>query len=140
MRLEIFPYTSTPNGCTVCFRVNGGPIQQRHFRPGITVAEISAEIQGKPIPQPDREAEARAKQEKERQERAEKSQVPETTPEDKLHQQDSERDKSVMELNYMRQKLKEAHVKGYQMFKAETVRKKYNELVDQGIIKEDAAQ
>ena len=37
----------------------------------------------------------------------------------------------------MRKKLKEAKVKGYQMFKGEELRKKYYELVDAGIIKED---
>ena len=137
MRLQIFPFSSGPNGCTVCCTINGGPIQQRHFPPGITVKEIEAAIQGKPIPKPDPEAERKAREEEERKQRAAASQAPNTSTEEKIHEQDSERDKSVMELNHMRQKLKEAKVKGYQMFKAETVRNKYNELVEKGIIKED---
>ena len=137
MTLEIFPFTSTPIGCTVCYQIDGGPIQQRHFRPGITVAEIKAELLGIPLPKPNTEAETSAKLEKERQERAAKSQVPQTSTEEELREQDTERDKSVMELNYMRQKLKEAHVKGYQLLKEDALRRKYNELVEKGIIKED---
>lgn len=138
MRLQIFPFSSGPNGCTVCFRVNGGPIQQRHFPPGTTVKDIEAAIQGKQIPKPDPEAERKKREEEERKQRAAASQAPNTSTEEEIREKDSEREKSVLTLNHMRKKLKEAKVKGYQMFKGEELRKKYYELVDAGIIKEDA--
>lgn len=138
MRLQIFPFSSGPNGCTVCFRVNGGPIQQRHFPAGITVKEIEAAIQGKTIQKPDPEAERRKREEEERKQRAAASQAPNTSTEDEIRKKDTEREKTVLTLNHMRKKLKEAKVKGYQMFKGEELRKKYYELVDAGIITEDA--
>ena len=137
MRLKVYSCVSVPTGCTVCYSVNGGAIQQKVYPSGTPLKEIIADIEGKPIAKPDLKAAELARLEAERQKRAEQAQAPKTATEDDLREQDSERDKTVLELNYMRAKLKEAHVKGYQMFKAETVRKKYNELVEQGIIKED---
>ncbi|MDD6338311.1 MAG: hypothetical protein PUC15_08030 [Lentisphaeria bacterium] len=138
MRLQIFPFSSGPNGCNVCYSINGGPIQQRHFPPGTTIKEIEAAIQGKPIPKPNPEAERKKREEEERNQRAAASQAPNTPTEDEIHEQDSEREKTVLTLNHMRQKLKEAHVKGYQLLKEDALKRKYNELVAQGIIKEDA--
>ena len=137
MRLQIFPFSSGPNGCNVCYSINGGPIQQRHFPPGTTIKEIEAAIQGKPIPKPDPEAERKAREEEERNQRAAASQAPNTSSEDEIRKKDTEREKTVLTLNHMRKKLKEAKVKGYQMFKGEELRKKYYELVDAGIITED---
>ena len=90
-----------------------------------------------PPPKPDLAAEENARKEAEREKRAESSQVPETKTEEELKKQDTERDRSILDLNAMRAKLKEAKVKGYQLLKGEAIRKKYDELVAKGVIKED---
>ena len=137
-KIIIFPYIATPNGINICFSRNGGPVEQRHFPAGTKKDEIMAVLAGNPPPpKPDPAAEEKARKEAEREKRAESSQVPETKTEDELKEQDTERDRSIHDLNYMRQKLKEANVKGYQMWKAETIHKKYDELVKAGVIKED---
>ena len=126
--ITIFPYISSPGGIEVCFSVNGGAIQQRHFPPGTSRAAIIAELDGHPVPKVDvkgvvaaREAEAKAL-------RAETSQPATTTGEDEIRRQDSDKDRRIAELNIMRSALKEAGIKGYQLLKEPALRQKYAEL------------
>lgn len=136
--LQIFPYISTPNGINVCFSINGGPVEQRHFPAGTKSEEIVAILMGDTPPaKPDPEAEARRKSEEERKARAAESQAPDTMTEEELKANDTEREKAILDLNAMRAKLKEANVKGYQLLKGDGIRKKYNEMVEKGVIKED---
>lgn len=135
--ITIFPFIATPNGITVCYSKNG-KIEQRRFPASTTRAEIFAAINGTlPPPKPDLLAEATRKAEEERKRRAAGSQVPDTKTEEEIKESDNEKERAILDLNAMRAKLKEAKVKGYQLFKAEKVREKYDELVKAGVIKED---
>ena len=137
-QVQIFPYISTPNGITVCYSLNHGAVQTRNFPPGTTRAEIIAALTGTPPPpKPDLAAEERARAEEAKRKRAAESQAPNTKTEEELKQQDSERDKKILDLNYMRSKLKDAHVKGYQLLKGDALKKTYEEKVADGTIKED---
>lgn len=136
--IQIFPYMSTPNGITVCYSRNGGAVEQRRFPAGTTREEILASLAGTPPPpKPDLAAEEKARAEEERQKRAAASQAPETKTEEQIKTEDTERDKKILDMNYMRSKLKEAHVKGYQLLKGDALKKKYEEKVADGTIKED---
>ena len=126
--IKIYPYISTPRGIEVCYSRNNGPIQQKRFPPGTSRAAIIAELEGNPLPPEDHSMEIAAKQAAEKAQRAAASQPARTTSEDELKQQDSDKDALISELNMMRSALKEAGVKGYQLFKEATLREKYAEL------------
>ena len=126
--IRIFPYISTPRGIEVCYSVNGGAIQQKRFPPGTSRAAIIADLEGHPLPPVDAEKERAAKDAAEKAKRAAVSQPAKTASEDDLKQQDSDKDAKIAELNMMRAALKEARVRGYQLFKEATLREKYAEL------------
>ena len=126
--IRIFPYISTPRGIEVCYSVNGGAIQQKRFPPGTSRAAIIADLEGHPLPPADYNAEAAAKNAEAKSQRAAASQPAQTTSEDDLKQQDSDKDAKIAELNMMRAALKEAGVKGYQLLKEPALRRKYAEL------------
>jgi hypothetical protein len=135
--IQIFPFIATPAGITVCYSKDG-KVEQRRFPANTTREEIFAAINGTPPPpKPDLIAEATAKAEEARKRRAAESQVPATKTEEEVKTGDSERERRILDLNAMRSKLKEAKVKGYQLLKGDAVKKKYDELVAQGVIKED---
>jgi len=136
-KIQIYPFIATPTGITVCYSKNG-KIEQRRFPANTTREEIFAAISGNPPPpKPDLMAEAMKQAEEARKARAAGSQVPETPTEEDVKNSDDEKERAILDLNAMRAKLKEAKVKGYQLFKAEKVREKYDELVKAGVIKED---
>jgi len=126
--IRIFPYISSPRGIEVCYSVNGGAIQQKRFPPGTTREAIIADLEGHPIPTVDAGKERAAKIAAEKAKRAAASQPANTASEDDLKQQDSDKDARIAELNRMRAALKEAKVKGYQLFSEKTIREKYAEL------------
>ena len=66
----------------------------------------------------------------EKAQRASVSQPAQTASEDDLKQQDSDKDAKIAELNMMRAALKEAKVRGYQLFGETTLREKYAELME----------
>ena len=128
MNIRIFPYISNPRGIEVCYSVNGGRVQQKRFAPGTTREAIIAALEGNPIPPADENAIRAAKEAAEKAQRAEVSQPADTTSEDELKEQDSQKDTLIAELNMMRSALKEAGVKGYQLLKETALRRKYAEL------------
>ena len=129
--IRIFPYISSPRGIEVCYSVNGGAIQQKRFPPGTTREAIIADLEGHPLPPVDNSAAIAAKNAAEKANRAKVSQPADTTSEDDLKRQDSDKDAKIAELNMMRSALKEAKVKGYQLFNETTLRTKYAELQEQ---------
>ena len=126
--IRIFPYISSPRGIEVCYAVNGGPIRQKRFPPGTSRAEIVAVLEGHPLPPADHSAAIAAKNAEAKAQRAAASQPARTASEDDLKQQDSEKDDLIAELNMIRAALKEAGVRGYQLWKEDTLRRKYAEL------------
>lgn len=128
--IRIFPYISTPRGIEVCYSVNGGAIQQKRFPPGTSRAAIIASLKGHPLPPVDHSAAIAAKNAAEKAKRAANSQPAKTASEDDLKQHDSDKDAKIAELNMMRAALKEAKVRGYQLFKEPVLREKYAELME----------
>ena len=128
--IRIFPYISSPRGIEVCYSVNGGAIQQKRFPPGTSREAIIADLEGHPLPPVDYSAAIAAKNAAEKAKRAAASQPAQTASEDDLKQQDSDKDAKIAELNMMRAALKEAKVRGYQLFGETTLREKYAELME----------
>ena len=71
-----------------------------------------------------------AKKAEEKAQRAAAAQPEQTASEDQLKQQDSDKDARIAELEMMRVALKEAGVRGYQLFGEKTLREKYAELLE----------
>ena len=128
--IRIFPYISSPQGIEVCYSVNGGPVQQKRFPPGTTRNAILADLSGRPLPPVDDSAAKAAKVAAEKANRAKNAQPANTASEDDLKQQDANKDDLIAELKMMRAALKEAGVKGYQLFKEPVLRQKYAELLE----------
>ena len=70
-----------------------------------------------------------SKMDRERQQRAAVSQPVTTPSEAEVKKLDDEHDAEIQQLNKMRTALKEAKVKGYQLFKPDTLKAKYAELL-----------
>lgn len=128
-KIHLMPFISSPRGIEVCFTRNEGRIEQRRFPSGTTRDAIIAELQGNPLPpvDPDKIAETRESEQKER--RAAVSQPVNTASEEDLKKSDAKQEDKINELNLIRAALKEAGVKGFQLLKEETLRKKYAELL-----------
>lgn len=128
--ITLYPYISSPKGIEVCFSRNDGRIEQRRFPAGTSREAILAELQGNPLPPVDLDAIAAAQKAEEQAKRAAASQPVQTTSEDDLKKSDAKQEDKINELNLMRSALKEAGIKGYQLFKEDTLRKRYAELME----------
>ena len=128
-KITLFPYAATSGGIVVCFTRNGGKIQERRFPPGTTREAILAELAGTPLALENFAARAAAEMDRERQQRAAASQPVTTPSEAEVKKLDDEHDAEIQQLNKMRTALKEAKVKGYQLFKPDTLKAKYAELL-----------
>ena len=128
--IRLFPYISSPRGVEVCYTINGGPIQRRKFPAGTTKEQILAALDGNPLPPVDAAKEQAAKDAAEKAKRAAESKPADTATEEDIQQQDANKDDLIAELKMMRAALKEAGVKGYQLFKEPVLRQKYAELLE----------
>ncbi len=136
-KIKIFPYSETPRGITVLFRRNGGKgILERMVFPAGTKAEaIKAALAGKPVEQPDPNAEKAKKDAAEKAvktakaARAKKAQAPKTKTESQIQKQDEAKADKVKSVAAMKKALIAAKVQGANMMAADQVKTEYEKLI-----------